>query len=226
MTLQQIRLVVAAAVVLPRWRRRCVLGPFSITLLNDIGIAALVALGLVLLTGIGGMRLVRPGGVRRHRRLRHRLAHDRARLFALARPRVRARAHRPRRRDSAPDAAPRRPLPAAQHHRLGAVDRVPVRQHRCPRPAHRPLEHPAVSIGRLALVEPPAIYYLIWAIVAGRSFCCRHNLLESRAGPGDPRLRGGRYAARERRHQAFRVSSSRSSSPRCSPRWPAGSTRT
>ena len=31
------------------------LGPFSVTLLNDIGIGALVALGLVLLTGVGGM---------------------------------------------------------------------------------------------------------------------------------------------------------------------------
>ncbi|HYH21810.1 MAG TPA: branched-chain amino acid ABC transporter ATP-binding protein/permease [Azospirillum sp.] len=41
---------VAAAVVLPH-----VVGSFTVTLLNYIGIYALVALGLVLLTGIGGM---------------------------------------------------------------------------------------------------------------------------------------------------------------------------
>ena len=38
-----------------RWRwRRAVLGNFTVSLLNDIGIGALVALGLVLLTGVGG----------------------------------------------------------------------------------------------------------------------------------------------------------------------------
>ena len=37
------------------WSRRLLLGSFAITLLNYIGISALVALGLVLLTGIGGM---------------------------------------------------------------------------------------------------------------------------------------------------------------------------
>jgi branched-chain amino acid transport system permease protein len=41
--------VVAALVVAP-----LVLGNFAVSLLNDIGIAALVALGLVLLTGVGG----------------------------------------------------------------------------------------------------------------------------------------------------------------------------
>ena len=55
------------------------------SLLNDIGIGALVALGLVLLTGVGGAHLVRPGGLRRHRRLRHGLADDGARRLAVAR---------------------------------------------------------------------------------------------------------------------------------------------
>ncbi len=54
MTVTQLRLAGAGAVLLlalaPLW-----LSPFSITLLNYIGIYALATLGLVLLTGIGGM---------------------------------------------------------------------------------------------------------------------------------------------------------------------------
>jgi branched-chain amino acid transport system permease protein len=54
MSTWQLRLIIAASVIvialLP-----CVLAPFSITLLNYIGIYAFVALGLVLLTGIAGL---------------------------------------------------------------------------------------------------------------------------------------------------------------------------
>ena len=70
----------------PAW-----LNPFTITLLNYIGIYALVALGLVLLTGVGGMvsfgqaAFVGIGG------LLHRLAHDDLRGLALARPAAGAR---------------------------------------------------------------------------------------------------------------------------------------
>ncbi len=47
--------IVAALAVLTLAAAPAFLGVFSITLLNYIGIYALVALGLVLMTGIGGM---------------------------------------------------------------------------------------------------------------------------------------------------------------------------
>ena len=47
------RFIAAAAVVLIALAP-AVLGKFGVSLLNDIGIGALVALGLVLLTGVGG----------------------------------------------------------------------------------------------------------------------------------------------------------------------------
>jgi branched-chain amino acid transport system permease protein len=50
----QLRLIIAAAVILIALLPH-VLAPFSITLLNYIGIYAFVALGLVLLTGVGGL---------------------------------------------------------------------------------------------------------------------------------------------------------------------------
>ena len=46
--------IVVAGVVVALALAPLVLGKFGVSLLNDIGIAALVALGLVLLTGIGG----------------------------------------------------------------------------------------------------------------------------------------------------------------------------
>jgi branched-chain amino acid transport system permease protein len=54
MTRQQIRLIVAAAVIC-FVAAPLVLNPFSITLLNYIGIYALAAIGLALLTGVGGI---------------------------------------------------------------------------------------------------------------------------------------------------------------------------
>ena len=54
MTLQQIRLVIAAAIAC-LVAAPFVLNPFSITLLNYIGIYALAAIGLALLTGVGGI---------------------------------------------------------------------------------------------------------------------------------------------------------------------------
>jgi branched-chain amino acid transport system permease protein len=54
MSAPQFRLLIAAAVILLA-AAPLLLNPFTITLLNYIGIYGLVALGLVLLTGIGGM---------------------------------------------------------------------------------------------------------------------------------------------------------------------------
>ena len=120
-----------------RQRHRCCVGRWSslrrrsrrscsatsrVSLLNDIGIGALVALGLVLLTGVGGATSFGQAAFVGIAAYATRLADDRARRyrpgsacsFALV-------AHRRRgARDRPADAAPRRPLPAAQHHRLGA----------------------------------------------------------------------------------------------------------
>ena len=50
----RVRLFIVALVVAALALAPLVLGSFSVSLLNDIGIGALVALGLVLLTGVGG----------------------------------------------------------------------------------------------------------------------------------------------------------------------------
>src|SRR4029434_7750427 len=54
MTLQQIRLIIAA-VIACLIAAPFVLNPFSITLLHDTGISSLAAIGLALLTGVGGI---------------------------------------------------------------------------------------------------------------------------------------------------------------------------
>ena len=54
MTPQQIRLIIAAAIAC-LVAAPFVLNPFSITLLNYIGIYSLAAIGLALLTGVGGI---------------------------------------------------------------------------------------------------------------------------------------------------------------------------
>ena len=54
MTPQQIRLIIAAAIAC-LIAAPFVLNPFSITLLNYIGIYSLAAIGLALLTGVGGI---------------------------------------------------------------------------------------------------------------------------------------------------------------------------
>ena len=58
--------------------RRCVLGNFGVSLLNDIGIGALVALGLVLLTGVGGATSFGQAAFVGIAAYATRLAHDRA----------------------------------------------------------------------------------------------------------------------------------------------------
>ena len=62
-----------------------VLGNFSVSLMNDIGIGALVALGLVLLTGVGGATSFGQAAFVGIAAYAHGLAHDRAGPFALAR---------------------------------------------------------------------------------------------------------------------------------------------
>ena len=208
-------------------RRAALLGNFSVSLLNDIGIGALVALGLVLLTGVGGApRSARPRssaspptpppGSRRAQGCSPWLGL----LFALALTGLAAAG------DRRADAAPRRPLPAAHHHRLGLsiallfgnVDALG---------RHTGISDiPPLTIGRLSLAEPRAIYYLIWACWSAWP-CCFATTCCSRARARDPQPARRRGLAREpRRRRVPGAARSCSSSPRCSPASPAGSMRT
>jgi len=84
-----------------------VLNPFSITLLNYIGIYSLAAIGLALLTGVGGIVSFGPGGLRRRRGLLNRLGHGGERLLALAWPGIGRGSYLQHRRDPGlRDAAP------------------------------------------------------------------------------------------------------------------------
>ena len=137
MTALQFRLACAAAVLLIAIAPG-VLSPFSITLMNYIGIYALAALGLVLLTGIGGMLSFGQAafvGI---------AAYTTAGLTTLMgySPWLGLLAglagHRPGRGDPRRrHLAAGRPFPVAQHHRLGARDLFPVRQPARARPVQR-----------------------------------------------------------------------------------------
>ena len=206
------------------------LGNFGVSLLNDIGIGALVALGLVLLTGVGGATSFGQAafvGIAAYATAWLTTAQG---AVAVARPRcsrwlltgvVGA-------GDRRADAAPGRPLPAAVSTiawglsialLFGNVDALG---------RHTGIvEHPgAARSARWSLADPRAIYYLIWALV-GLACLFSHNLLQSRPGRAIRSLRGGAILLGERRRRRVPRAAARCScSPRCSPASPAGSMRT
>ena len=145
--------------------------------------------------------LVRPGRVRRHRRLCDRLADDGAGPLAVARPRVRAAAdRRVGAADRHADVAPRRPLPAAQHDRLGPVDRDAVRQCRCARPPHRLVEHSGAA--RRPVVARRPARDLLPDLGAGRpGLLVRAQPAAVAPGPRDPQPARRRDPARQRRRR-------------------------
>ena len=121
-------IVIAAVAILlaaPFWAAE-----FTITLLNYIGIYALVALGVVLLTGVGGLTSFGQAAFVGIGAYATAWLTTAAAGLALARAFLRAcvvtgdRRRFPRRGH----AAARRTFPAARHHRLGPVDLLPVRQ--------------------------------------------------------------------------------------------------
>ena len=128
MTRLQFRLVSAVGVLLLALAP-ALLSPFSITLLNFIGIYALAVLGLVLLSGIGGMLSFGQAafvGIAAYATAWLTVKAGYSPWIGLV---VGRRAHRPgRRHPGRGDLAAGRPLPVAQHHRLGAGDLLPVRQ--------------------------------------------------------------------------------------------------
>ncbi len=119
-----------------------IFGSFTITLMNYIGIYAFAALGLVLLTGVGGLTSFGQAafvGIGAYATAWYTAVHGGSPWIGLLLALVlhRARRHRSRRRD----AAARRPLPAAEHDRLGHRDLFPVRKYRCAGPLQRAVRH-------------------------------------------------------------------------------------
>ncbi len=166
---------------------------FTITLLNYIGIYALVALGIVLLTGVRRADVIRPGRVRRHRRLCHRLADDGRKAlrpgsgFYLRLALTGAGRGASRRGHFAAG----RTLSSARHHRLGTVDLFSVRQSSMRSAAiTASTDVPPISIGSVSLEPTTAIYYLIWGMLIAATILVA-NLLESREGRAIRSLRGG-----------------------------------
>ena len=194
-------IVIAALAVAP-----LLAGNFTVSLMNDIGIGALVTLGLVMLTGIGGATSFGQAafvGIAAYATAWLTTAHDISPWlglpFALLLTGAVGAGHRHA------DAAPGRPLPAAEHHRVGAVDRDAVRQHRRARAAHRAVEHSRTARSRgWSLADPRAIYYLIWALV-GLAFLFSYNLLQSRPGRAIRSLRGGAILLASVGADAYRV---------------------
>jgi branched-chain amino acid transport system permease protein len=187
----RLRWAALAAVVVLFALAPLVLGRFAVSLLNDIGIGALVTLGLVLLTGVGGATsfgqaafvgvaayatgwLTTVHGASPWLGLAFALALTGLAALAIGMLTLRLGGHY---------------LPlstiawglsiALLFGDMGALGR------------HTGLPNiPPLQIGPWPLLEPRAIYYLIWALV-GAACLFSHNLLQSRAGRAIRSLRGG-----------------------------------
>jgi len=182
-----------------------VLGKFGVSLLNEIGIAALVALGLVLLTGIGGATsfgqaafvgiaayasawLTTSQGASPWLGLVLALGLTGLAALAIGLLTLRLGGH------FLPLSTIAWGLSIALL--FGNVDAFG---------RHTGLANvPPLRIGGWSLVEPRAIYYLIWALV-GLAFVFNRNLLQSRPGRAIRSLRGGAVLLASVGADAFRV---------------------
>jgi branched-chain amino acid transport system permease protein len=182
-----------------------VLGKFGVSLLNDIGIGALVALGLVLLTGIGGATsfgqaafvgiaayatawLCTAHGISPWLGLVFALALTGLAALAIGLLTLRLDGH------FLPLSTIAWGLSIALL--FGNVDAFG---------RHTGLSSvPPLVLGSWPLVEPRAIYYLIWVLV-GLAFVFNRNLLQSRPGRAIRSLRGGAVLLASVGADAFRV---------------------
>lgn len=182
-----------------------VAGNFTVSLLNDIGIGALVALGLVLLTGIGGATsfgqaafvgiaayatawLTTTQGMSPWIGLAFALALTGLSALAIGMLTLRLGGH------FLPLSTIAWGLSIAML--FGNVDALG---------RHTGLSNiPPLSIAGFSLADPRAIYYLIWAIV-GLAFLFSHNLLQSRPGRAIRSLRGGSILLASVGEDAYRV---------------------
>jgi len=181
------------------------LGSFSVSLLNDIGIGSLVALGLVLLTGVGGATsfgqaafvgiaayatawLTTTQGVSPWLGLLFALLLTGVSALLIGMLTLRLGGH------FLPLSTIAWGLSIAML--FGNVDALG---------RHNGLSNvPALTLGSWSLADPRAIYYLIWVIV-GLAFLFSHNLLRSRPGRAIRSLRGGATLLASVGADAYRV---------------------
>ena len=181
------------------------LGKFGISLLNDIGIAALVALGLVLLTGIGGATSFGQAafvGIAAYASAWLTTAHGSSPwlglVFALGLTGAAALAIGVLTLRLGGHFLPLSTIAWGLSIALlfGHVDAFG---------RHTGLANvPPLRIGGFSLVEPQAIYYLIWVLV-GLAFVFNRNMLQSRPGRAIRSLRGGAVLLASVGADAFRV---------------------
>ncbi|MGZ5216703.1 MAG: branched-chain amino acid ABC transporter permease, partial [Caldimonas sp.] len=181
------------------------LGKFGISLLNDIGIGALVALGLVLLTGIGGATSFGQAafvGIAAYASAWLTTAHGASPwlglVFALALTGLAALAIGLLTLRLGGHFLPLSTIAWGLSIALlfGNVDAFG---------RHTGLSNiPPLRLGSWSLVEPQAIYYLIWALV-GLAFVFNRNLLQSRPGRAIRSLRGGATLLASVGADAYRV---------------------
>ncbi len=168
-----------------------VAGRFTVSLLNDIGIAALVALGLVLLTGVGGATSFGQAafvGIGAYATAWLTTAHGASPwlglLFALALSGLSALVIGVITLRLGGHYLPLSTIAwglsiAIVFGNLEALGR------------HSGIANvPALAIGRWSLADPRAAYYLVWALV-GAALLFARNLLDSRPGRAMRGLRGG-----------------------------------
>jgi len=182
-----------------------VLGKFGVSLLNDIGIGALVALGLVMLTGVGGATsfgqaafvgiaayatawLTSVQGLSPWLGLLFALLLTGVAAFLIGALTLRLGGH------FLPLSTIAWGLSIALL--FGNVEALG---------RHTGLSNiPAIGIFGVSLADPRAVYYLIWALVGLAVLFC-HNVLQSRPGRAIRSLRGGAVLLASVGADAFRV---------------------
>ncbi len=123
---------------------------FWITLLNNVGLGALVAIGLVVLTGVGGLTSFGQAAFCGFGAFTTAVLTTRYGWSPWLTLPVALVITGVRRADPRPaHHAPRRPLPAARHHRLGPEPLFPVRRVGAVPPPRRHHRHPALQLRRL-----------------------------------------------------------------------------
>jgi len=198
------RVLLVAAVVLVALAP-LLLGKFGVSLMNDVGIGALVAIGLVMFTGIGGATsfgqaafvgiaayatawLTTAQGLSPWLGLLFALALTGAAALLIGALTLRLGGHFLSLSTIAWGLSI-----ALLFGNVEALGR------------HTGLSNiPALQLGGFSLLEPRAVYYLIWALVGASALFC-HNVLNSRSGRAMRALRGGGILLASVGADAFRV---------------------
>lgn len=199
------RAILVLAVVALMALAPAVLGKFGVSLLNDIGIGALVALGLVMLTGVGGATsfgqaafvgiaayatawLTSVQGLSPWIGLLFALLLTGVAAFLIGALTLRLGGH------FLPLSTIAWGLSIALL--FGNVEALG---------RHTGLSNiPAIGVFGFSLADPRAVFYLIWALVGASVLFC-HNVLQSRAGRAIRSLRGGAVLLASVGADAFRV---------------------